>query len=76
MSTDFGARRLENKIMESHAAKKIYAKNFLKEVANAMSLGKEWINDAKSKDMLVPGVMVRKAIKAGRGGRLVGADGK
>ena len=39
------ARGLEQNIMEIVAAKKIYAKNLLKETAEAMGLDKQWLNE-------------------------------
>ena len=37
-------------IMEINAAKKMYAKYLLKEVAEATSLGKEWLNKAPHRE--------------------------
>ena len=72
------ARGLEQKIMEIHAAKKIYAKNLLKEAAEAIGLGKEWLEVSPYKEelplclerrnMQLPDMLVRKAVKAGRAG--------
>ena len=44
------ARGLEQKIMEIHAAKKIYAKNVLKDATEAVSLGKERPETSPSKE--------------------------
>ena len=70
-----GARGLEQQITEIYAAKKIYAKNLLKDAAEATSLGKEWPEVSPYKEepalwrestcMRLPGMMLRKAIKAG-----------
>ena len=50
MATGPGACGLEHNIIEIHAAKKIYAKNLLHDVAEAMSLGKEWLNETPHKN--------------------------
>ena len=58
--------------MEIFAAKKIYATNPLKDATEALSLGKEWPGTLEfallreSKDMRLPGMTARRAIKAGR----------
>ena len=44
LASGLGARGLEQKIIETFAAMGIYAKNLLKQVAEAISLSKEWIN--------------------------------
>ena len=60
--------------MEFFAAKKIYAQNFLKEAVDAESLNKGYARDVakhrrigfvatKNKNMQLPDMMVRKAIK-------------
>ena len=75
LSAGLGARGLENRIMKIYAAKKSQAKNLMKETADAMSLGTEWMNETprevelallrESQDLQVPGRTVREAIKAG-----------
>ena len=52
MSTGLGARGLEIEILEIHAARKRYAKNLLKEAAEALSLGRTWINETPPKEKL------------------------
>ena len=62
--------------MEIDAAKKIYATNLVKNSTEAMSLGKEWpemslYNEELAllrgdRDMRLPGMTVRRAIKADR----------
>ena len=61
--------------MEIYAGKKMYAKNLLEEAAAALRLGKEWPNESphkkglavaqESNSLHLPGMMVRRAIKAG-----------
>ena len=41
--------RFEHKIMEIHAAKKIYAKNLLKEAVVEVRLGEEWPDESPHK---------------------------
>ena len=75
-SCGLGASCPQNEILEIYTAKKSYAKNLLKEAAAAMSLGRAGINETPLRDvlgllreiqhMLVPGRMLRKAIRAGR----------
>ena len=84
LATGLGAQGFKHKIMEFYAAKKIYAKNLLKEVAEAMRLGEEFHNETPHKEEWA--VLQKKQEQAtarndgtesdqgGSGGRLVGAD--
>ena len=71
----FGSLGFEHKIKKIYAGKKIYTKNLLKQVAGALSAGKEWPDASSHKEELellhesetlqLPGMTERKAIKAG-----------
>ena len=75
LTVGLGSLGFEHKIMEIHAGKKIYAKNLLKEAAMALSVDNEWLNESprkvdvallqESRNMQCPGMMVRRAVKAG-----------
>ena len=71
--------------MENDAAKKIYARNLLKDATQAMSPGKESpeVSPCKEEElallrestvMRLRGMTVRKSDQGGPGGRLVGVD--
>ena len=75
LAVGLGALGIEHKIMDNYVDKKIYAKNLLKEAADPSSPGKRvagcvstrrrvaFLQD--SKNMHLPGKMMRTAVKAG-----------
>ena len=77
LATGCRAHGYDRKIMEIHAARKVYyAKNLLKDAVVAVSLNKEWREMSpfkeeltllqKKRNMQLPDMKVRRAIKAGK----------
>ena len=76
-----GAMRFEHKIMQILRRQEDLRENLLKEAAVALRMGQEWLSESphkeevallrESRKMHLPGMMVRRAVKARLGGRLV-----
>ena len=77
LAVGLGSVGFEHKIKHIYAGKKIFGKNLLKDAGVASSMGKEWLDESPHKEaelallqdsqnMQLPGMVVRKAVKAGQ----------